>query len=63
MRAEVDSDRCRGHGMCCTSCPDLFELTDHGYAIVTHSEVPAQLEDAARTAASQCPESAITIME
>jgi len=63
MRAEVDSDRCRGHGMCCTSCPQVFELTNDGYAVVTHDVLPAELEDAVRTAASQCPESAILITE
>ena len=63
MRAQVDSDRCKGHGMCCTSCPEVFELTDHGYAVVVGDTVPAALEDAVRTAVEQCPEGAISITE
>jgi ferredoxin len=64
MRAQVDSDRCKGHGMCCTSCPEVFELTNHGYAVVIGSEVvPVDHEDAVRTAVEQCPEGAISITE
>jgi ferredoxin len=63
MRVIVDDERCKGHGMCCTSCPELFELTDSGYAIVLMEEVPTELEDAARTAVQQCPEHAISIEE
>lgn len=61
MRVRVDDERCKGHGVCCTVCPELFELTDHGYARVLMDEVPAAQEDGAQTAATQCPEGAITI--
>ena len=61
MKAQVDSDRCRGHGMCCTSCPEVFELTDDGYAVVVPSEIPKALEDAVQIAVQQCPERAISI--
>ncbi|WP_327116715.1 ferredoxin [Nocardia sp. NBC_01730] len=61
MKATVDSDSCRGHGVCLTLCPEVFELTDDGYAEVIVSDVPAELEDAVRSAADGCPERAITI--
>lgn len=61
MKAKVDSDRCRGHGMCCTSCPEVFELTNDGYAVVTLAEIPASLQAAVETAIEQCPERAISI--
>ncbi len=33
MKATVDDQRCRGHGVCITICPEVFELTDDGYAV------------------------------
>ena len=59
MKVEVDADRCRGHGMCLTLCPDVFQMTDDGYAVADPSEVPAGLEDAAKDAIANCPEQAI----
>ena len=59
MKVTVDEDRCRGHGMCLTLCPEVFSMTDDGYAIADHEEVPAGLEDAAKEAIVNCPEQAI----
>ena len=61
MRVAVDEDRCRGHGVCCATCPEVFTLTDDGYSEVLSPEVPAGLELAARAAADSCPERAITV--
>lgn len=61
MRVIIDEDSCRGHGVCCALCPDVFELTDGGYAQVLVSEVPAELENDVRAAILQCPERAISI--
>jgi ferredoxin len=63
MQARIDDERCRGHGMCCALCPQVFELTGDGYAIVRATEVPAELHDAVRGAVDQCPEGAISIEE
>jgi ferredoxin len=60
MRVTVDTDRCRGHGVCWSLCPQVFELTDDGYSVVLVDEVPVELEDAARAAVLQCPEHAIS---
>ena len=30
MKVTVDEDRCRGHGMCLTLCPEVFEMHDDG---------------------------------
>lgn len=59
MKVRVDEDRCRGHGMCLTLCPDVFSMTDDGYAVADPEEVPAGLEDAANEAIVNCPEQAI----
>lgn len=60
MRVWVDDQRCRGHGMCLTLCPDVFSLTDDGYAEAIDAEVPTDLEAAAREAIACCPEQAIS---
>lgn len=59
MRVAVDEERCRGHGMCLTLCPEVFSLTDDGYAVADPAEVPDGLQDAAREAIDNCPEQAI----
>ena len=58
MKVSVDDQRCRGHGMCLTLCPDVFSLTDDGYA-ESMPDVPTELE-AAREAIECCPEQAIS---
>lgn len=63
MRVYVDDDRCRGHGTCCVLCPEVFQLTDKGYAVTEASEVPARHRDLVRQAVAECPEGAISIAE
>lgn len=60
MRVAVDEERCRGHGVCVTLCPEMFNLTDDGYAVAQPHEVPADLEAAACDAIECCPEQAIS---
>ena len=61
MRVAVDPDRCEGHARCWAICPEVFELDDEGHAVVTQADVPAELEDKAREAATNCPERAIIL--
>ncbi|MFD3813433.1 ferredoxin [Rhodococcus sp. NPDC058639] len=61
MKVSVDDDSCRGHGVCLALCPDVFDLSDGGYAVTLVSEVPAEHEDSVREAAASCPERAITL--
>ncbi len=61
MKAAVDADRCRGHGVCCTMCPQVFTLTDDGYTVVQTPEIPAGFEQAVHAAVGSCPEQAITV--
>lgn len=60
MKVQVDDDLCRGHAACCALCPDVFELTDDGYAAVLVDEVPPGREHDVRSAVARCPERAIT---
>lgn len=61
MKAAVDDERCRGHGVCWSLCPEVFTLTDDGYSVVEVAEVPAALEQHVRDARDSCPEGAITL--
>ena len=60
MKVSVDADVCGGHGVCVSLCPEVFTLTDDGYAVVQVAEVPVEFEDAVRAAVNQCPTRAIT---
>ncbi|ABW13326.1 ferredoxin [Frankia sp. Mgl5] len=60
MKVTVDADGCCGHSTCCTLCPEVFTLSDDGYAVVEVDEVPAEFEKAVREAVANCPERAIT---
>jgi ferredoxin len=63
MKVRVNTDICAGFGICLGIAPEVFELHADGYAVVLVSEVPAELEDIVRRAASQCPSQAISISE
>jgi ferredoxin len=60
MRVWVDDQRCRGHGVCVTLCPEVFTLTDDGYAVAIESDVPTGFEAATQEAIECCPEQAIS---
>jgi ferredoxin len=61
MRADIDDDQCKGHGICVSICPEIFTLTDDGYAVAIKSEIPAIFEESAREASQSCPEHAIAL--
>ncbi len=64
MRIVFERDKCQGHGRCYALAPELFDSDDEGYAVLlVPGDVPADLEDAARLAADNCPEFAITVEE
>ncbi|MDV3127825.1 ferredoxin [Mycobacterium sp. 21AC1] len=60
MRVAVDEDRCAGHGMCLTLCPEVFTMSDDGWSVADPDPVAAELEQAAREAVENCPERAIS---
>lgn len=61
MKVTVDPDGCKGHGVCLTIAPEVFTLTDDGYAEAIADEVPTDSEGAVRDAVSNCTERAITL--
>ena len=56
---EIDRDACMGSGNCVFWAPDVFELDDDGVAAVCGSV--GGHEEAVRSAAKNCPTSAIRI--
>jgi ferredoxin len=40
-------------------CPEIFSLSDDGYAVADPEDVPPELQDSAREAVANCPERAI----
>jgi ferredoxin len=63
MRLEIDKAVCTGHGRCYTRAPELIDADDEGFPLLRHTDVPADLAEDARIAASSCPEGAITLTE
>jgi ferredoxin len=66
MKLTVQSDRCRGHGLCYSVAPNLLEDDDdEGYVSVRGQviEVPEHQAEFARNAAGSCPEQAIELFE
>lgn len=63
MRVELDRERCTGHGRCYALAPSVFDADDEGYGTVLAGDVPAGSEEAARRAAANCPERAITLID
>jgi ferredoxin len=60
MRVVVDSDRCEGNAVCVGIAPDLFELDDDDYVMVTKDPIPADREAQAEQAIAECPRAALT---
>lgn len=60
MKAIIDSETCIGCGLCVTDCPGVFETKDNK-AIVVVDPIPADKEEACKTAAQNCPTTSIKI--
>ena len=63
MKVQINTDLCAGFGICVGIAPEVFQLHDDGYATVLVDDVPADLEDFVRRAASQCPAQAIMLSD
>ncbi len=59
MKVTVDPERCQGHNRCHVLVPEIFDVDELGYAVVTIPEVPEHLVSRVLEAARNCPERAI----
>jgi ferredoxin len=64
VKANIDSAKCMGHGLCYSLAPNVFTDDDEGYGhVIGDGEVPSEHADAARNGAANCPEGAISVTE
>jgi ferredoxin len=60
MRVRVNPARCQGHNRCRVIAPELFDVDEYGQAVVIgDGTVARELEEKARLAVLNCPESAV----
>jgi ferredoxin len=55
QRIAIDRIKCDGHGLCAELLPELIQLDDWGYPIITAGPVPDHLAQHARPAVNTCP--------
>ncbi len=58
MKFKVN-ENCIACGMCVSVCPEVFSMSDEGYAVAIEEDVPTEVEDSAHEAAEGCPVDAI----
>jgi len=63
MKATLDRDRCQGHGRCYVLASAVYAADDDGYGEVAVDTIGADLVEAARLGADNCPEDAITLTD
>lgn len=65
MQLEIDAAVCTGHGRCYTRAPKLIEPDDEGFPLLLlpDGQVPDELVEEARLAATSCPEGAIAFLQ
>ena len=59
MKVKVDNNSCIGCGACVASCPNVFDLSDDGYAVAKVAEVAEEDKESCNDAIEGCPVSAI----
>jgi ferredoxin len=64
MEVSIDVEVCTGHGRCYALAPELFAPDDDGFnaAVGTTVHVAPEHKEAARRAATSCPERAIKVL-
>jgi ferredoxin len=61
VRLRVNPIDCVAHGLCAELLPEWIQLDDRGYPILNDPELPPELVDHARRAASRCPTLALLL--
>ena len=60
-RLRVDPIRCDAYGHCAELLPELIELDEWGYPILSDADVPEQLQSDAGRAVAACPRLALRL--
>jgi ferredoxin len=61
MRLRVNPIDCVAHGMCAELLPERIRLDDWGYPVLNDSDIPLELVENARRAATHCPVLALSL--
>ena len=62
-KVSVEERTCIGCGTCSSLCPDVFELSEEGRAVVKMEVVEGELADCVREAEESCPTGSISVEE
>ena len=62
-RILIDPVACDAYGYCAELLPEAITVDEWGYPIADGEPLPAELVDAARRAARDCPRRAIIVQE
>ncbi|HEY9564491.1 MAG TPA: ferredoxin [Nocardioides sp.] len=60
--AVVDRDKCKGHGRCFMTAPEVFDCDDDGFAVVIGTADDDKAVATLERATANCPEQAITVV-
>jgi len=60
LRMEINPIACTAHGLCAELLPELIQLDEWGYPILTQ-DIPYHLEGHARRAVAACPTLALRL--
>lgn len=63
MKVKVNENACIGCGACAAICPEVFEITDEGFAKVVVDTVEENKQEEVVEAKEGCPTSAIEDVE
>ncbi|TNC22482.1 ferredoxin [Amycolatopsis alkalitolerans] len=59
----LDPIACRAHGLCAALLPEMIDLDEWGYPIISGAPVPSRLLGEAREAVSACPTLALRLRD
>lgn len=61
MRLRVNPIACHAHGLCAELLPEMIDLDEWGYPLLSTDPVPRSLLDEAREAVAACPTLALQL--
>jgi ferredoxin len=61
QQLRVNPIQCKAHGICAELLPEMIELDEWGYPILSTHPVPGRLTGDARRAAAACPTLALRV--